>query len=76
MERLGPFDPAYRNAIDTMTGAGIAPAAVHVPLAREVANHASVRASDDIFWASGFAFLAVILFVWFAHRPKARAAAH
>jgi DHA2 family multidrug resistance protein len=75
VERLGPYDPAYRNAIDAMTGAGFTPAAANVQLAREMANQASVRAIDDIFWASGFAFLSVIVFIWVVHRPKARTAA-
>jgi MFS transporter, DHA2 family, multidrug resistance protein len=77
VERLGPYDPAYRSAIDGIATAGLTPAAAHVQLAAEMTRQASVRAIDDIFWASGFAFLAVIAFVWAVHRPKkAGAAAH
>jgi DHA2 family multidrug resistance protein len=69
VERLGSFDPGYRNAVDVATAAGLPRAAADAQLAFEVARQASVRGIDDVFWLSAFVFLAAIPIVWIARRP-------
>lgn len=79
INRVSAAQPAYAQYASALHTAGIPEPAASAALAQELARQTSVRAVDDIFYLSGWLFLAVILFVWMVRPPPrgtGMAAAH
>ncbi|MCC7413240.1 MAG: DHA2 family efflux MFS transporter permease subunit [Gammaproteobacteria bacterium] len=68
VEHLSPYEQVTRSVLgalgdrdfDTQTGTGL--------LARMVDGQAVMLATNDVFYLSGWIFLALLILVWFAHR--------
>ena len=69
IERLGVGDPNTAAALGTMHAGGLNDAQSYELLNRMVDAQAFMLSADDIFYASGILFLALIFLVWFAQRP-------
>ena len=69
IERLGAGDPNTAAALGTMHAGGLNDAQSYELLNRMVDAQAFMLSADDIFYASGILFLALIFLVWFAQRP-------
>jgi len=67
IERLSAGDPTTAQALGTLHASGAGNAQSLELLNRLVDNQAYVLSADDIFYASGLIFLALIVLVWFAH---------
>jgi MFS transporter, DHA2 family, multidrug resistance protein len=69
VERLDPNDPVTAQALGTLHAGGIGTQQGYALLNRLVDSQAFMLSADDIFYASGFIFLALIGLVWLA-RPN------
>ena len=67
VERLGAGDPATAQALGTLHAGGLGQQQSYAVLNRLVDSQAFMLSANDIFYASGFLFLALIALVWFAH---------
>ena len=74
VERLDPNDPVTAQALGTLHAGGIGVRPGLRGLNRLVDSQAFMLSADDIFYASGFIFLALIGLVWLA-RPQRNAGA-
>jgi DHA2 family multidrug resistance protein len=75
IDRLSPYDPAYRAAMDG--GPGLSPDMANAVIAQEIGRQASVRGINDVFWFFAFIFLLAIPVVWIARRtPRTDVVAH
>ncbi len=77
VERLDPNDPVTAQALGTLHSGGLGSDQGYAVLNRLVDSQAFMLSADDIFYVSGFIFLALIGLVWFAkpHRAESGAGA-
>ncbi len=69
-ELLQPGSPALTQALAALQGAGLSEAAALAQIVRQIDQQAYTRAADDIFLASAWLFLGLIVLVWFTRRPQ------
>jgi MFS transporter, DHA2 family, multidrug resistance protein len=75
IERLTPGDPVTAQALGTLHAGGVGPDQSYLLLNRLVDNQAYMLSANDIFYASGLLFLALICLVWLAHPVRGHGAA-
>ena len=68
-EPLTAQTPAMAQALQSLGQAGLSPQQSAAMVNRLIDQQAYTRAADDIFLASGFAFLALIGLIWLTQRP-------
>ncbi len=66
VERLDPSDPVTAQALGTLHSGGLGSDQSYAVLNRLVDSQAFILSADDIFYVSGFIFLALIGLVWLA----------
>ncbi len=78
VDHFSIYNAAYLELQGRYADVGLGPAGSNAAMLQEVARQTSVRSVDEIFWLSGWLFLAVIAFVWLARKPRPAglAAAH
>lgn len=69
-EHITPYNPASTQYLDTAERLTHSHAAALGMLANTIDNQAVTLATADIFWLSGWVFLALFILVWFA-KPAA-----
>ena len=69
-EAASPLSPAFRQAMDQLTGFGMSPGQALAQIGRTVINQAYLLSSIEIFWISGWISLALVALIWFARRPS------
>ncbi len=74
IERLGAGDPNTAAALGNLHAGGLSTDQSYALLNRLVDSQAFMLSANDIFYASGMLFLALIFLVWFAQRPRAAGA--
>jgi DHA2 family multidrug resistance protein len=75
VDHFTPSDPAYVAHLHQLQLLGISGAPARAAMLQEIGKETAVRSVDEIFWMSGWLFLAVIGFVWLVKRPRAPAMA-
>ena len=68
-EHVTLADPAIQHALATLRDLGLTQMQAHEQLSRAISHQAYMLATNDIFWVSGWIFLALLLLVWFARPP-------
>lgn len=71
VEHVTPWDPAAKEALDRLGGAGLDPGQAYAFLDRVVNQQAFTLAALDLFYASAILLLLLIPFVWLARPGKA-----
>jgi DHA2 family multidrug resistance protein len=68
VETSSPYNPQMMHALTQLHALGIAGDRSYAVLLRSVVNQAYLLASDDLFWISGWASVAMLVVVWLARR--------
>ncbi len=69
VENLTSYNPTLHETLIHLNKAGFAEKASIAQVAKNLINQAYMIATNDIFWASGFIFLLLFVFIWFARPP-------
>ncbi|MET0661128.1 MAG: MFS transporter, partial [Steroidobacteraceae bacterium] len=69
-EASSVFDPSAQDALDRLHGLGLNDMQSLAALTRTLSGQAYFLSALDYFWISGWITFAIILFVWFARRPR------
>lgn len=72
-EYTGPHNPAFNSAIQGLAAQGVREPAALAMLDHTLTVQASTMAATDIFWLSGWLFLALIGLVWLTKPIQSRA---
>jgi MFS transporter, DHA2 family, multidrug resistance protein len=64
------FSPIYRQAIEQLQAQGMSPLQAAGTIMRQTVNQAYLLSSLDIFYASGWLAMAMVLVVWITRKPK------
>ncbi|MDH1675561.1 DHA2 family efflux MFS transporter permease subunit [Comamonas aquatica] len=62
---------AFATTVQQLQAAGMSAEQAYAQINRLIDQQAFTRAADDIFLASSFLFLSLIVLIWFTQRPKA-----
>lgn len=73
VENTGSHNPAFMQAMQGLTSQGMQQPAAWAVLDRMITVQASTMAATDIFWISGWLFLALIGLVWLTRPIRAKA---
>lgn len=68
---ISAFDPATQSWLEQAQELGMNQLQAFMILARKITQQAFMLAINDIFWLSGWLFVALIVLIWFA-RPSTR----
>jgi DHA2 family multidrug resistance protein len=61
----------FATTVQQLQAAGMSAEQAYAQINRLIDQQAFTRAADDIFLASSFLFLSLIVLIWFTQRPKA-----
>jgi DHA2 family multidrug resistance protein len=75
-DRVTVFDPSVRPALDQLHALGAQGASAFGVLDQTIVQQAYMLATNDLFWAWGWVFLALIGVVWIARPPFTAGGAH
>lgn len=67
---LTPYSPLTQQAMNHAQALGMTPEQGMGALAHTVARQAFMLATNDLFWISGWVFVALIGVIWIARRPQ------
>jgi DHA2 family multidrug resistance protein len=73
-EGITSFNPVATEALRTLTAQGFSPQQAYGLLEAALTQQSYMMAADDVFWAAGWAALALVSVYWFARPPFMRAA--
>jgi len=68
-ETLISYNPNMIETINQLKISGFADDVSYALLAKTLINQSYMLATNDIFWLSGFIFLALLVLIWFARPP-------
>lgn len=69
VENLTIDNPHLIKATQTLQKLGFSAKQSHAEIYNSVINQSYMLATNDIFWISGYIFLALLVFIWFARPP-------
>ncbi len=68
-EALTIYHPQMLDTINQMQGIGMSQQTSYTEMTKILIQQSYMLATNDIFWQSGFIFLSLMVFVWFARPP-------
>jgi MFS transporter, DHA2 family, multidrug resistance protein len=69
-EQINNFNPISLDTLHQLQNIGFSPLAAYQVIVRMITNQAFMLATNDLFWLSGWIFVALLAFVWFT-KPAA-----
>lgn len=75
VDGVNPYNPISNEAIQHLHALGLSDHGALAVIARNITNQAVMLSTNDIFWLSGWIFLALMVFVWLARPPFGSGAA-
>ncbi len=70
VERVSGLAPQADHALSSLANAGVHGAPALGQIARVLGQQSTLLAANDIFWISGWLFVAFVAVVWLARRPS------
>ncbi len=69
VEQINPYNPIYNNTMSQLHALGYSSMQSIAKITGTITNQAFMLATNDIFWLSGWTFIALMVIIWFAKPP-------